>query len=419
MLRTFTLLAFALAAAWPAAAQIRKCQGPNGLSFAEGNCPPGTHALDVLPETRAATTAAGSVGDDPLEAIDTGIPLIAQLAGKFAWLDSNTLAVTTFGDPQAKTPWMVRKIVAFDVPTRATSVLVPRGFIDCANPEFNLVGLELGDLESRFAVGSHAAPAQQQFQLWDAGAHRFGPAPAEYKASWNPKACLKPAPEDLAVDLSLSKKPLRYLQPEHGTIEWAAIDAQGHPEGPSLHTPRRKIMLTGLSINDISHEIRYVPFRNAYQLSAGTHDRAFDPPKDVPLITVDVDGRLARRAIPAALTRALDGEGASGPATMFAVKPGDLVVQPGAPANGAGFYLVQGERARRVWCTATPAPGQAAGAGACTTTQQVAVSPDGCRIAFDAPPPRPLAAPFADAPTLRVMELCTAADKGAKGRKSH
>ena len=419
MFRTLTLLAAAALVALPAAAQIRKCQGPNGLSYADGQCPPGTRPLDVPAEPKAAGGGAGpAVADEPLAAIDTGIPLIAQLAGKFVWLDADTLAVTTFGDPKAKVPWMVRKIVAFDVPSRATSTLVPRGFIDCANAEFNLVGLQLGDLESRFAIGSHAAPAVQQFELWDASARKLAPAPAEYKAAWHTKACLKPAPEDLAVDDLLgSKKPMRYLQPEHGTLEWAGLDAQGHPEGPSLHLPRRRIMLSGLSINDISHDVRYLPFRNGYQVAAGVHDRAFDPPKDGALITVDVDGRVARRAIPPALTRALDAAGATGAATMLAVKPGELVVQPGSPANGAGFYLVQGERARRVWCTANPAPGQAAGAGACAMTQPLALSPDGCRIAFDSPPAMPFAAPFGEAPTLKVITLCDGSAPTASGRK--
>ena len=418
MYRSIVLLAAAAAIALPAAAQIRKCQGPHGLTFADGNCPPGTKALDTLAPTSAtpADAARVSVPDAPLAAIDTGIPVITQLAGRFSWLDADTLAVTTFGDPKAKVPWMVRRIVAFDVPARTSAVLVPRGFLACTNPEFSLVSLEVGDLESRFAVGSTAAPPVQQFRLWDAGAHALAPAPAEYQAGWHPKACLKPAPEDLGTaDLLGSKKPMRYLQPEHGTLEWAGLDAQGHPEGPSLHTPKRKVMLTGLSINDISHDVRYLPFRNAYQLQAGVHDRAFEPPKDVPLITMDTDGRLARRALPATLVRALDAAGTTGPATMFATKAGDLVLQPGAPEAGGGLYLVQGEKAKRVWCTAAPGPGQAAGSAACAMTQQVAVSPDGCRIAFDTAPVTPVAAPFTGAPTIKVMELCSGgADKPAR-----
>jgi hypothetical protein len=219
---------------------------------------------------------------------------------------------------------------------------------------------------------------------------------------------MKPAPEDLAIhDLLGSKKPVRYLQPEHGTLVWGALDGSGHPEGPTLLSPKRKIALA-LSINDISHDVRYLPFRRAYQLEPGAHDRAMDPPRDVALVTMDVDGRLARHAIPAGLTRQLDAAGAPAPAEMIATKAGDLVIQPGAAANGGGLYLVQGDQSRRVWCTAMPAPGQAAGAEGCTMSQAVAVSPDGCRIAFDARPASTLPNGFTASPTVKVITLCDA-----------
>ena len=57
-------------------------------------------------------------------------------------------------DPAAKAPWMVRKIIAYDVPAQKSSPLVPRGFVTCTNAGYNLVSLEIGDLESRFAIGS-------------------------------------------------------------------------------------------------------------------------------------------------------------------------------------------------------------------------------------------------------------------------
>ena len=356
--------------------------------------------------------------DAPVEILDTGVPVIVQMPGRFAWLDDDTLAITTFADASAKAPWMVRKIVAYDVPARAGRSLVPRGFVDCTNAAYNLVSLETGDLESRFAIGSHGAPSVQQFAIWDPAAHALGPAPAEFKAGWHPSACMKPAAEDLAIhDLAGSKKPVRYLQPEHGTVVWGALDDTGHPTGPTLVTPKKKVALA-LSVNDISHDVRYVPFRNAYQLAAGTHDHAFDPPRDVPLITMDVDGRLTRHAIPASLTRHLDALGAPAPAEMIATQAGDLVIQQGAAANGGGLYLVQGERSRRIWCTSTPAPGQAAGADACTMSQPLAVSPDGCRVAFDARPAGATGNGYPASPTVKVLTLCdgSAADRGDGGR---
>ena len=115
-------------------------------------------------------------------------------------------------------------------------VLLPRGFLDCTNAEYALVSVETGDLEARFVLGSGTKPPVQSFQLWDATTGHLSPAPATYAASWHPHSCLKPAPEDLRLgDLADSHRPIRYLQPEHGTIEWSRLDADGHPEGPTLH----------------------------------------------------------------------------------------------------------------------------------------------------------------------------------------
>ena len=150
-----------------------------------------------------------------------------------------------------------------------------------------------------------------------------------------------------------------------------------------LVTPKKRIALA-LGINDISHDVRWLPFRKAYQLAPGVHDAAMDPPRDVALLTMELDGRLARHAIPAGLVRQLDALHPGAPAEMIATRAGDLVIQPGAAASGGGLYLVQGEQSRRIWCTTRPASGQASGADGCTMSQAVAVSPDGCRIAFDA-----------------------------------
>ena len=410
MNRLFPLLALALSAS--AFADMQKCAGPQGTTiYTDRDCPavaPPTTRPAAPPPARASAAGSAPV-DAPIEILETGVPVIVQMAGRFAWLDDDTLAITTFADPNAKAPWMVRRIVAYDVPSRRSSVLVPRGFVDCTNAAYNLVSLETGDLESRFAVGSHGAPSVQQFQVWDPAARKLTPAPPEFKAAWHPSACMKPAPEDLGVhDLLASKKPVRYLQPEHGTLVWGTLDDNGHPTGPALVTARKKVPLA-LGINDISHDVRWLPFRNAYQLASGVHDRALDPPRDVPLLTMDLDGRLARHPIPAGLTRQLDALGAPAPAGMIATRAGDLVIQPGTAANGGGLYLVQGEQSRRIWCTARPAPGQAAGADGCTMSQAVAVSPDGCRIAFDARPATPIATGFPASPTLKVLTLCDGA----------
>ena len=404
----------------PAFADMQKCIDPQGKTiYTDKDCP--TAAKPV-----AAPAAARSAGpapvDAPLEIQETGVPVIIQVPGRFAWLDDDTLAITTFADPRAKAPWMVRKIVAYDVPSRTSTVLVARGFVDCTNAGYNLVSLDVGDLESRFAIGSRAAPSVQQFDVWDPAAHKLSPAPAEFKAGWHPSACMKPAPEDLGVhDLEGSRKPVRYLQPEHGTLVWGTLDENGHPAGPMLVTPKKKIALA-LTINDISHDVRWLPFRKAYQLAPGVHDRLLDPPRNQPLIMMDLDGRISRHAIPDGLVRQLDTLKAPAPAEMTATQAGDLVFQPGMAGNGGGLYLVQGEQSRRIWCTSGAVHGQAGGIDGCAMSQPVAVSPDGCRIAFDARPAGAVPNGFPDSPTVKVLTLCDGklptAPTGAGRKKS-
>ena len=407
MIRLLPLLALALSTS--AFADLQKCvDAQGGTIFTDKDCPSTAKHPPAPTNTPAAapskSSAAAAPVDAPLDILDTGVPVIVQMPGRFTWLDDDTLAITTFADPAAKAPWMVRKIVAYAVPARSASVLVARGFIDCADASHHLVSLETGDLESRFAVGSRAAPPVQKFAQWDPETHKLGPATDA--AGWHPAACLKPAPEDLGVrDLLASKKPVRYLEPEHGTLTWGALDDSGHPIGPTLVTPKKKVVLAA-TFNDISHDVRWLAFRKAYQLSPGAHDRLLDPPRDVPLVTMDLDGRITRHALPAGLVRQLDALAAPAPAEMIATGAGDLVVQPGPAANGGGLYLVQGEQSRRVWCTAKAAPGQAGGADGCTMSQPLAISPNGCRIAFDARPAAAMANGFPGAPTVKVLTLC-------------
>ncbi|MFL6677712.1 MAG: DUF4124 domain-containing protein [Burkholderiaceae bacterium] len=418
MLRLLPLLALALST--PAFADLQKCvDAQGGTIYTDQDCPASGKRTPVAAPVLAtpAKAAAGAApADAPLDILDTGVPVIVQMPGRFAWLDDDTLAITTYADAAAKAPWMVRRIVAYAVPARSTSVLVPRGFLDCANANHRLVSLETGDLESRFAVGSRAAPPVQKFAQWDPATHQLGPAADA--AGWHPGACLKPAPEDLGVrDLLSSRKPLRYLEPEHGTLSWGALDDSGHPVGPTLVTPKRKVVLA-LTINDISHDVRWLAFRKAYQLAPGAHDRQQNPPHDAPLVTMDLDGRIVRHALPAGLVRQLDVQSAPAPAEMIATAAGDLVIQPGPAANGGGLYVVQGDQSRRVWCTAKPAPGQAGGADGCAMTQPVAVSPNGCRIAFDARPAGAVANGFPGAPTVKVLTLCDGSlPATAAGRK--
>ena len=78
------------------------------------------------------STGAVAPNDAPLEVVDTGAPVVKPVPGRFAWLDNDTPAITTFADPGvkasrrqgAKAPWMPRMIVAWDAPAHAAGVPV-------------------------------------------------------------------------------------------------------------------------------------------------------------------------------------------------------------------------------------------------------------------------------------------------------
>jgi hypothetical protein len=416
-----------VAAAWPAHADVHKCQGPKGVTYSDGPCPSNSQSVtytprellkntpdptqdlpppragrDAPPPAPAPVTHAGRVTDAPAPEWDTGLPVIEQVPGRSAWLDADTIAVTTFSEPRAQVPWMVRRIVAADVRTRTAATIVPKGFLDCTNPALGLVGLQVGDLESRFAVRSTAPAAVQRFMLWDAARHAVGPATADYATGWHAASCLKPAPEDVASnEWWEGNRAVRYLQPKDGIVKWG-IGESGRPEGPWLQNGGRRTMLD-VSTTDLAKQVRYLPFRHAYQLVDGRYGGVAH--LDTPLVLLTPEGKLVKTPLPASLRQALDA--VNPVAVSFAVKNGLLVQVPGPAAQGGGLYLAQGDQAHRVWCTAG-----SPGAAECRIDQALEISPDGCKVAFDARSPA-----GGGVPTLRVLDLCAAPAAGVTARR--
>jgi hypothetical protein len=431
-------LVLGASASAPALADVHKCKGAKGvITYSDAPCP-GESEVDYTPRellkaapvpgqdvpparspanpppglagarANPAANGGGRVPDAPAPAWDTRLDVIEQIPGRSAWLDADTLAVTTYGDPKASVAWMVRKVVAADVRTHAVTDLVPRGFLDCANPEAGLVGIHTGTLEGRFAVRSNAPPPVQRFLQWDAALHKASPAAGDLASGWHAASCLKPAPADLALDdWWEGTRALRYLQPKDGLIHWGLFDG-GRPEGPSLQNGTRKTMLDA-SVDDISRHVRHLPWRKAYQLSPGHYTAGTR--KETPLVLMSTDGRITRTAMPAALRQQLDALNPSAVATTFAMKPGLLVQVPGATVIGGGLYLAQGDGAKRLWCV----PGAGPEAGECRIAQDLEFSPDGCKVAFDARAGGGLGLAAGQA-TMRVIDVC-AATGGATGAK--
>ena len=333
--------------------------------------------------------AAGAVADAPLPVVETGIPAITQMAGHFGWIDADTLALTTYSDPPAKVAWMVRRVVAFDVPRRSASTLAERGFVDCTDPAHALVSLEIGDLESRFGVGARSAPPVPRFDVWDPATHVLAPAPAGAFAGLAPARLREGhAPEDLAIsDLSLDTKPMRYLEPEHGGIHCPGASARTWPSRGQTDRWRgaeaaRAVL--PLSINDISHEVRWLPFAKSYQLSAGT--------RETPLITMDLDGRVTRASAPPCRARRRRSTPTAPPGRGKLIRnaAADAALVRAGRARPAAAAACTSCRASAAAASGAPpiasAPGQAAGDDACTMSQPPQIAPDGCSVAFDAKP---------------------------------
>ncbi len=439
MIRSTSLpAAFALAAlslaAGSALAEVHKCQGPHGTTYSDGPCPasqaavtytprdllkaeptgagptspastrPGPPSVAARAPAATAVAAAGPVPDAPLPVVETGVATIEQVPGRLAWLDADTLAVTTYTEPRAKVAWIARRVVAVDTRSHAVATLVPKGFLDCSNPDTGLVGVQVGDLESAFGVHADAPKPVHQFLAWNPASHAVAPAPADLAAGVHAASCLRTRPEDVAAnDWWEGSRALRYLGPKDGVIRWGMGDS-GRPEGPSLQNGSRKTMLD-VTTSEMARQVRPLPFRKAYQLAPGQHQGAAGAPKDAPLITMTPDGRVTRTALPASLKQLLDTVNPDAIATSYAVKPGALVVVPGAPAQGGGLYLATASEARRVWCTA----GAGADAAACRLAFAPEVSPDGCKVAFDGRGPGGPA-------TVKVLDVCAGAPAAASGK---
>src|SRR3954468_24577793 len=115
MIRLLPLLVLVISL--PALADMQKCIDAQGkVSYSDKDCPTAARPAAATPSPTHAPGAAPV--DAPLDILETGVPVIVQMPGRFAWLDDDTLAITTFADANAKAPWMVRKIIAYDVPTR-------------------------------------------------------------------------------------------------------------------------------------------------------------------------------------------------------------------------------------------------------------------------------------------------------------
>ncbi|HEX5684902.1 MAG TPA: hypothetical protein VFY73_12830 [Ideonella sp.] len=218
-----------------------------------------------------ATSAAGAakIPDAELPIIETGVAMLPNARGPFAWLDSHTLAITTFaGDPQATNSWTSQQVVAFDTRSRQRRTIVPRGRLTCTNPPAGVVSAAVGDTRAYFR-GSEFGPAPvTQWFKWDGASSRLVPWPDRAHPDWNDVACRQMLPEDARKPIPGSiDHPRIYLQPGEGFITWQRAFGD-EPRPLQLRLGEQSIDLAATS-GEITPNVRHLPFAGAHLLNVG------------------------------------------------------------------------------------------------------------------------------------------------------
>lgn len=322
--------------------------------------------------------------------------------GRFAWLDSRTLAITTFaGDPRAPSSWMSNRVVAFDTKTGQLSTLVPQGRLMCTNPAARVASLSVGDTRAYFKSSEVGPPPVSTWFRWSEGTRRLDPWPDGERQGWNEWVCRQVLPDDARKPMpGTSDRPRQYLQAGDGYITWRrAFDDTPRPV--RLKVGARDIGLNAKS-SEISPVVTHLPFMEAYLLSAGafrwTSGRGA---QDTPAVVLRPGGAIDRPPFPPSLEAHFTQQQLHVDAVMIPVSRGSLVIVGTQSAHGGGMYLTRGGRSTRIWC---------AGASAyepCKILSAIELSPDGCQVAFDARVPRGRSAATAGLEgSVKVIDLC-------------
>ena len=220
--------------------------------------------IKIVPAIVVALTASyaqAAIPDAPLPVVDTGIPALKQVPGRFVWLDDDTLAVTTYGDEKISVDWASRKIVAYSVKRNATETLISKGFLTCSNPSHQMVSLELGDLQSMYIGNSKEPPPVRKLHRWDSSARKLVDDDARLSQAWHPYFCVQ-MPVSEFNEAMQSWVSYRYLQPGDGRLEWDATEQS--KAGPVLWHKNGKLMALKLTRSQVASQISYLPFAKSY-----------------------------------------------------------------------------------------------------------------------------------------------------------
>lgn len=357
----------------------------------------GIRTLSLFIVAAAAQAATGSV-DAPLPVFNTNV-VIASNTGKMLWLDSNTLAITTYAKGS---DYWDGKTVAVDVVAKSTFTLVERGFLQCAS-NGGLVSMLKGSMVRQFWGPEKDATtpmAVRVFYHWNSKTRKLEAEEPAPKPPWNWFICAETGPNDIELPkISFYQRNVRYLDARDGVLRWEGPDSMRNAGRVVLAKANEATKPLDVVAGDIALVPQLLPFADRYLLATGQFvaggariERFGEKTDQLPAITMTRDGRVSRLPLPQKLKVVLDGFGSTeGQTRPTAV--GLLVYVNGWVENGGGLYLSVADAAKRIWCT--PAPGKVQPC----TIEDWELSPDGCNLAF---------VPQRDYPkTVKVIRLCS------------
>ena len=351
-----------------------------------------------LAETPAVRATPGVV-DAPLPVFDTKVPFLSEL-GSMLWLDANTLAITT----SKRNEFWNGTTVAVDVAARSASVILAHGFLHCAND--GLVAMVKGSLARQYA-GSFLKPDALDpinvFYRWNGKAKRLESEEPAPKSTWSWHICAQTHAEDIGrPSLSYYGHNKRYLQPRDGVLQWGAEAPRGEATPVFLKKPDSAPVPVDVDAGDIALIPAYLPFSDQYLLTLGRFvtrggiDRNGKMVKQLPAITMTREGRIIRHMFPTSLQAVLAGyTNDGGDGSTHPTAAGLLVMNDTRPEGGGGLYVSHAGAVKRVWCLPSTHHGDLC------SLERLAVSPDGCHIAF--------VQRSDSAKTVKIIRLCSSA----------
>lgn len=350
----------------------------------------------------ATAQAATGIGDAPLPVFDTNV-VIASNTGKMLWLDSSTLAITTYAKDA---DYWDGKTVAVDVVTKSTFTLVERGFLQCVS-NGGLVAMLKGSLVRQFWGPEKDATtpmAVRVFYRWNSKARKLEAEEPAPKPPWNWFICTQTRPNDIELpQIGFYQRNVRYLDARDGVLRWEGPDSSRNAGQVVLAKTNETTKSLDVVAGDIALVPQLLPFADRYLLATGQFvtggariERFGEKTDQLPAITMTREGRVSRLPVPEKLKTVLDGFGLNqGQTRPTAV--GLLVHVNGWAENGGGLYLSDTDTTKRIWCT--PAPGKVEPC----TIDAWELSPDGCNLAF---------VPQRDYPkTVKFIRLCSPTSK--------